>query len=176
MDIDNEKANGLYKLARHMCNKYVVAYDEELVQELVCHACSKLHNFDENRGKFSTYVCNVMFNHIRTLYRRQNTYKRNKGRANYSIDYIVDEDKGKRSFSEFVDSGIDLEKLMQQKEIIEFITPFIGEHLRLKIEGYSAKEIAKICGCSEINVRYVIKRNIHKIKKLCEEKGIECDL
>ena len=173
--MDNKQIIGLYKLAAHVLKKHNIKYDEDLIQDLVIQAYSVLEKFDKNIGSFSTFVCKVMENELRMIFRNKNASKRNNGIPDLSLDHTYEEyDGNKFNYIDIFGYNYNYAKELHNKMLFNEILPLTNEATRMYyLEGMKQVDIAKILGVSQKKVSFLIKKNIQQIRKYCDENNLE---
>ena len=173
--MDNKQIIGLYKLAAHVLKKHNIKYDEDLIQDLVIQAYSVLEKFDKNIGSFSTFVCKVMENELRMIFRNKNASKRNNGIPDLSLDHTYEEYDGNEfNYIDIFGYNYNYAKELHNKMLFNKILPLTNEATRMYyLEGMKQVDIAKILGVSQKKVSFLIKKNIQQIRKYCDENNLE---
>ena len=173
--MDNKQIIGLYKLAAHVLKKHNIKYDEDLIQDLVIQAYSVLEKFDKNIGSFSTFVCKVMENELRMIFRNKNASKRNNGIPDLSLDHTYESyDGNELNYIDIFGYDPNYMKELHNKMLFNEIFPLTNEATRMYyLEGMKQVDIAKILGVSQKKVSFLIKENIQKIRKYCDENNLE---
>lgn len=165
-----EQANEIYILAKSVCRKNNVIYDEDLIQELVLHAVSIEKNYDPKLSSWATFMFDCMKRKLINIFAYNTSSKRDNGLTNYSLDYRKDEDS--LSIHEVLPSDENIIEQINREDFLKSIDHLIEKPLRLYLKGYYQREIGEMMGCSDSNVSYLIRKNIKKIKKYCEENNI----
>lgn len=165
-----EQAVEVYKLAHSVCIKNNVAYDEDLIQELVLHAVTIEQYYDPALSSRSTFMFMCMKRKLVSIFAYNKCLKRDNGLMTYSLDYQTDEDS--RSVHEIIPDDTDIIEQMNREDFMIRIDHLIEEPLRLYINGYTQKEIGEMKGCSSQWISHLIKKNIEKIKNYCEQNNI----
>lgn len=173
--MDDKQIIGLYKLAAHVLKKHNIKYDEDLIQDLVVQAYSVLEKFDKNIGSFSTFVCKVMENELRMIFRNKNASKRNNGIPDLSLDHTYEEYDGNEfNYIDIFGYNYNYAKELHNKMLFNKILPLTNEATRMYyLEGMKQVDIAKILGISQKKVSFLIKKNIQQIRKYCDENNLE---
>lgn len=154
-----ERINELYRLVKDFCRRYNI-YDEDMVQELVWAVYQYLPNFDESRGRFSTFV----YMYCRTYY----FDKKSKKRLEYQSLDVVSENKDRLSEDRLslLDSVSDTSIL--GNTYLTYVYDKLSPMLRDYLEGMKRKDIAK-----KYNMLYItcVKKIETELKKLREAYG-----
>lgn len=168
--MSEEQAIEIYKLAYSVCKKNNVTYDEDMIQELVLHAVLREKYFDPSLSSRSTFMFTCMKQKLVDLFKYRTNLKRNNGLMTYSLDYQLDEES--LSIHEILPSDVDVIEQVNNEDFLRVIDPLIEEPLRLYMNGYTQKEIGEMKGCTGSYISYLIKKNVEKIKKYCEENDL----
>lgn len=169
------------KLIHYVIKRIGIMYDLQECYDVGELALLKaIQTYDESKGcKFSSYATNCIqydiFNYL--------AYKSNPRRKNDFLNMSIDEcleDKG--LLIEIIDSGIDLEKDIMEKEkidllntIIEILEPndsyMVKHYFGLgNNEKMTQKEIADELGLKQNYVSFRIKRALKIIKKIMQDR------
>ena len=169
------------KLIHYVIKKIGIMYDLQECYDVGEMALIKaIQTYDETKGcKFTSYATNCIqyeiFNHLQYKSRA----KRKNDFLNISIDDCF-EDNG--LVIEIIDSGVNLEKEIIEKEkidllntIVEILEPndsyMIKHYFELgKTEKMTQKEIANKLGIDQRQVSYRIKRALKIIKKIMQDR------
>lgn len=165
----DEEAIELYRLAKDVCKKQNIVYDEDIIQELVLHALTKADHYDESKSKWSTFIFNCMKNKLKDLFKPKNTKKRNCNQVDFSLDYVIEDHL---SYHEIVPSKINVSEEYTDKEFYQRVEHLIDLPLKLYLKGFTQNEIAKKMNCSQTKVCYTIKNNIELIRKYCVDNDL----
>lgn len=166
-----EEVNELYKLAGHTLKKHKRMPDEDLVQELVFYAYTRLGEYDETRASKSTFIITCMESKLHMLDREKRAKKRNNGLINYSLEAEIPGNE-QISLIDMIASDIDIAEEVNKQDVLEKILPLVKEPLALLLKGLTQKEIAEKLGYSQTNISRLIKQNIESIKSYCKRHDL----
>lgn len=164
---DRKAEQELYKIANKEIDltlrKYVDCEPtkKDIKQETLIRIFTKLHLYDENKGKFSAWVFRITYNQTMKAYNkkayRKECYMISNNESNY---FFID-----NTTSDTVE--IDYNKVKQVKKTIEKLKPGQKQAVTLyDIEGYSHKEIAGILNVSINTTKSQLSRGRKRIKEL----------
>lgn len=102
---------------------------------------------DSSLGALSTHICHCVRNSI------INQIKYNKKHSIASLHHPIVQHQSESLMEYLPDNLTDVDRTI----------------INMKLQGYTRKEIAKVLGCKENNVKYKIKRTFDKIRKANED-------
>ena len=157
---NNEFVEKYYNDIRNACGKYYNMINnyiefEDFLQEIYC-TFLKRKSFDENYNvKPFTFICIVVKNETLQIIRKNNSQKRFLPKDKLaSIDYINDDDGFNES--NLVSSVIDETEFIKNdmvEKIKEKLSPLQNEVFYYLINDYKPREVSKILGITNNNVR-----------------------
>ena len=159
-DILTENKNSIYRI----CCYYISNQNDQrdLYQEVLINIWKALDKF-EGRSKISTWIYRITVNSAISFIMKEK--KRLTSMTSFNPEYHVEA-------SDESSVGISEEQLKSKllmKEISEL--PILERTIiSLYIESVNQKEIARITGLSEVNVRVKISRLKHRLKLKIKEK------
>lgn len=135
--------------------------DEDVRDELLVILCENIHKYDEKRGSISTFIYHV----IRNGFYNQNRLRRYDKR-------IINEYAG--SIETGTAYGVPLVNIVAHKDnnidiyidcdsIMQTLTEKEVKVIRAKMQGYTNKDICKICNCSPQNVSNIMNNARKKL-------------
>lgn len=132
---------------------------EDLLQEVFCQAYLKLNQY-RGPGSFKKWILTIGRNQTINLLKK-------KGVKTFSIDF-QDEKR-----SEFADSRLDVQKVLETKESVSSLLsscePVVREVLLLRlVEDLSYREISEVVGLKEEHLRQIVSRGLAQLKKGAE--------
>jgi RNA polymerase sigma-70 factor, ECF subfamily len=127
---------------------------EDLTSDTFTKAYRKLENFDQNKGKFSTWLYQIARNTVIDFYRVK--------KIHVNIDDVWD-------LSEDIDIQRDFDTSQKLKEVKKYLKTLDAcqrEIVLLRVwDGLSYREISEIVGKDEVNCRVIFSRTLHTLKK-----------
>jgi RNA polymerase sigma-70 factor, ECF subfamily len=127
---------------------------EDLTSDTFTKAFKKMGDFDENKGKFSTWLYQIARNTVIDFYRAKKSY--------VNIDDVWDL-AGQEDILRDLDTA---QKLKEVKTYLKELDSCQREIVLLRVwEGMSYKEISEIVGRDEGNCRVIFSRTIKALKE-----------
>ena len=127
---------------------------EDVIQEVFTKAWHKRELFDPEKSSLKNWLFVIATNTIRDHYRTRKEY----------VELETD-----------IESSEDIERQISQKDLVNFVFRYIRklserdqELLTLRyVQGFSAKEVAKIVGMKYSATKVAFHRAIKKLQELC---------
>ncbi|RXK81033.1 RNA polymerase sigma factor [Filimonas effusa] len=138
-----------------VCNLYCSSQEDkqDLFQEIVLQLWKSYATFNENKGRFSTWLYRVALNTAITHHRKE----QKKPRSVY-LEHI--------QIPEPADPGLDSEDIRLLYKAIEQLSPVEKAVILLYLDGKSYEEIAEITGITRTNAGVKLNRTRQKLDKI----------
>ena len=142
------------------CTKYHIR-DEDIKQSLLLNLCEKIGDFDPNKAQCSTFVYVCCDGQLKNHHTNNKRLKRDLGNMKMiHLSTKTDDDMEIEDNYRFEDEVAFydlLDKKISDKNCRDM--------LKLKLKGYTYKEIGELLGCTKQNVQQVINKYKYKLKE-----------
>ena len=146
------------KLIYKYCARYGIK-DKDTMQDLFVNLCEKVNNFDPNKAKFSTFVYMCCDNYLKNRHNCNSMQKRNTD--NINIIHINTKENGEIEIADkhrFEDDIVFNDMLNDKIK-----NTMHRKMFKLKMEGYTLKEIGEIVGYSKQYIQQTLNKYKYKL-------------
>ena len=145
--------------------KYIKYFDsaDDMFQELMLCGWKYLHLFDENKGKFSTFLYKVFASAVNLKIRQVNQYKR---KLNYNIQSLQSKLCETVILEDVIPDQKNLFERIDNKILFKKVLPFLSKQAYMVyFQGYTLKEVALAYNTTISALNSALRRNKEQIRR-----------